>query len=133
MKRLVRHAMFAAALVLLAAATALDCLQWLEPGAHYYFYAARWMGTGLTLGFFSCAWYWSETRFDPLVGDKGPGLQGLLMLGFYGASWAVRKLHDRHLDSTSAFLSGLGLLALIVLMAHLGRQFRLARSLQAVG
>ena len=133
MKRLLRHALLVPALVLLAGATALDYLQWMEPGAHYYFYAARWMGTGLTLGFLCCAWYWSEVRFDPLAGERGPGLQGLLMLAFYGASWAVRKLHDRHLDSTAALLSVLGLMALLVLVAHSARQLRHSRPLQTVG
>lgn len=125
--------MLAAALVLLSAATFLDYFQWMEPTAHYYFYAARWMGTGLGLGLLSCAWYWSEVRFDPLSGEKGPGLHGALMLSFYAASWAVRKFHDRHLESTAALLSLLGWMALLILVVHLARQVRFARPIQAAG
>ena len=124
MRTLLRHGMLAVALLLLAAATAADGLQLLEPQAHYYFYASRWMGTGLTLGLLSCAWYWSDPRFDPTLGHKGPGLHGALLFLFYGASWAVRKHDDRHLSSLAATLSGIGLLMLLLLLAEFVRQWR---------
>jgi hypothetical protein len=73
-----------------------------------------------------------EPRFDPTLGEKGPGLSGLMMLLFYGASWAVHKHDDRHLSSLTVVLSALGLLVLLTLVMQMARSWRLAREARVV-
>lgn len=103
---------------LLIMASGLDFLQLQSPAEHYYFYASRWMGTGLTLGLLACAGFWMSPKFDAIEGDESAGhptLATWLVLVFYAASWAVRKHQDRHLTELAALLSFAGLAGLLAL------------------
>lgn len=118
------------AFALLVLASGLDVLQLQTPEAHHYFFASRWMGTGLALGLLACAGFWMSPKFDALAGDESEGYPTLstwLVLAFYGASWAVRKHHDRHLADLAALLSLAGLAGIVVLgWTALRRSFRAA-------